>query len=85
MLIKVKVITKAKKQEVIKKGDDSFLVKIRQAPEKGLANKAVTANLAVYFKIPERDIKLVKGAKQRNKIFSINEKKSLLVSDTNRL
>jgi len=46
-------------------------MKIRTKPEKGLANKAVISVLASYFKVPAAKIRMVKGAKQRNKIFEV--------------
>ena len=71
MLIKVKVFPNSKKEEVIKKPEDSFEVKVKAKPEKGMANKEVLKILSVYFKIPESKIRLVKGFKKRNKIFEI--------------
>jgi len=71
MLIKVKVFPNSKKEEVIKKSEDSFEVKVKAKPEKGMANKEVVKVLSVYFKIPESKIKLIKGFKKRNKIFKI--------------
>jgi len=71
MLIKVKVFPKLKKQEIIKKSEDVFWVRIKETPERGLANKAVVGVLADYFKISQSSVKMIKGAHQRNKIFNI--------------
>ncbi len=71
MLIKVKVFPNSKEEIIIKKSEDSFDVKIKEKSERGLANKAVIKILSSYFKIPISQIKLIKGAKQRNKIFEI--------------
>ncbi len=73
MLIKVKVFPNSKKEEVIKKSEDSFEVKVKAKPEKGRANREVVKLLSVYFKIPESKIKLIKGFKERNKIFEIRD------------
>jgi len=75
MLIKVKVFPNSKKEEVIKKSEDSFEVKVKAKPEKGIANKEVIRLLSVYFKIPESKIRLIKGFKERNKIFEIKDLK----------
>ncbi len=72
MLIKVKVFPNSKKKEVVKKSEDSFEVFVKEKPLEGKANRAVVKALALYFKISESKIKLVKGAKQRNKIFEVN-------------
>jgi len=71
MLIKVKVFTGSKKQEVVQKNEDSFEVRIKSKPEKGLANKEVVEVLASYFNISTSDLKLIKGHKQRSKIFKL--------------
>lgn len=71
MLIKVKVFPGSKKEEVIKKSDDSFEVRVKARPVKGEATWETIVALARYFKIPSSAIRLVKGAKQRNKIFEI--------------
>jgi len=71
MLIKVKVFPGSKKEEIIKKKEDSFEIKVKEKPEKGLANKRVIQVLASFFNIPESKVRLIRGARQRNKIFEI--------------
>jgi hypothetical protein len=71
MLIRVKVYTDSKKQEIVQKEKDSFEIKVKEKPQKGLANKEVIAVLAAYFNIAKSKIKLIKGHKQKNKIFEI--------------
>jgi uncharacterized protein YggU (UPF0235/DUF167 family) len=44
---------------------------VKKKAEEGRANRAVIKILANYFKIDESMIKLVKGFKERNKIFEI--------------
>lgn len=68
MLIKIKVFTNSKKEEVIEKSQNSFDVKIKEKPIQGLANKAVIKVLALHLKIPQQKLKIIKGLKQRNKI-----------------
>ena len=71
MLIKVKAYPNAKKQEIIKKGDNSFEIKIKAKPENGKANQQIIRLLANYFNINSKKIIIIKGSKARNKIFSI--------------
>ncbi len=73
MLIKVKVFPDAGKQEIIKKNQDSFEIWVKEKPIQGQANQAVISALAGYLRIPRANIRLIKGFKQRNKIFEINE------------
>jgi uncharacterized protein (TIGR00251 family) len=74
LLIKVKVFSNSKKDEIIKIKDDDFKVRVKEKVEKGRENRAVIKVLADYFKIDELKIKLIKGFKERNKIFEIKEK-----------
>jgi hypothetical protein len=71
MLIKVKVFPCSKENEIIKKSEDSFEVYVRAKPVMGLANKAVVNLLSGFFKIPEEKVRLIKGFKERNKIFDV--------------
>ncbi len=71
MFIKVKVFPDSKKEEIVKNKKGSFEIKVKQKPIQGLANLATIKILSLYFEIPERKIRLIKGFKQRNKIFKI--------------
>ena len=73
MLIKVKAYPSAGKQEVIKKGEDSFEIWIKEKPIQGQANQAIKNILSDYFNVPINDVKLIRGFKQRNKIFEIKK------------
>jgi uncharacterized protein YggU (UPF0235/DUF167 family) len=73
MFIKVKVFAASGNDEIVKKKDDEFEVKVKEKAEKGRANGAVIRMLANYFKISESKIRLIKGFKERNKIFEIKE------------
>lgn len=70
--IKVKVFPSAKEDTIIKKSEDSFEIKVREKPQNGLANIAVKKVLSSYLGVPENKIFLVKGHKERSKIFQIN-------------
>lgn len=72
MLIKVKAFPGSKRQEVVKKAEDSFEVRVKQKPVMGLANKEARAMLASYFGIPELKVRLITGFKKRNKVFEVN-------------
>jgi uncharacterized protein (TIGR00251 family) len=74
MLIKVKVFPNSKKEEIVKKAEDSFEVKVKEKPVMGRANREAVKILASYFNIPESKVRLIKGFKQRNKIFEIPNK-----------
>jgi len=71
MLIKVKVFPGSKKEGILRRSEDSFEVRVKERPERGMANRAVIELLSSYFGVPPSRIRLVKGAKSRNKIFEI--------------
>jgi len=71
MLIKVKVTPQAGKEEIIKKSEDSFEIWVKEKPVQGQANRAVISVLAKYLNINREKIRLIKGFKQRNKVFEI--------------
>ena len=73
MLIKVKVSPNSNREEIIKESEDSFQVAVKAKPVKGLANKAVVGALSLYFNIPTSQIRLVKGFRERNKVFEITK------------
>jgi hypothetical protein len=71
MLIKVKVQAGVRKEELVKKSEDAFEVKVREKAEKGMANKRTREILAKHFKVSLSKIFLIKGSKEKNKIFEI--------------
>lgn len=73
MLIKVKVFPNSKKEEVIRKNKDSFLIKVREKPVGGKATKAAIQALSLFLNMPKNKIRIVKGLRERNKIFEIKE------------
>ncbi len=70
MLLKIKVIPRAK-QERIKSDISPVRVYVNQPPEDGRANDAVIKLLSGHFKIPKSKIKILKGEKSREKIIEI--------------
>ena len=75
MKVRVKVIPNSKTEEVITE-DDSFLVKVKEPPREGKANRAVVKLLAQYFKIPQSSVTISSGFKSRNKVVEVSEASS---------
>lgn len=71
MFLKVKVFPNSKKEEIIQKSEDEFQIKIKEKAERGEANKRVKEVLARYLNVSEEKLILIRGAKQKNKIFKI--------------
>jgi len=71
MFIKVKVIPSSKKESIIVKKQDSFEICVKEEPVQGMANFRVIEIVADYFKVKKEKVRLIKGFKQRSKIFEI--------------
>lgn len=66
----IKVITKASKNEIYFE-NNIIKVKITEIPENGKANKAIITLFSKKFKIPKKNIMIIKGEKSSNKIVKI--------------
>jgi uncharacterized protein (TIGR00251 family) len=71
MLIEVKAITNAKKDEIISLGNNKFKIKVTDIPAKNKANKKITKILSKYMSVSKSEIILLKGQKNSNKVFSV--------------
>ena len=71
MLIKVKVYPQSDENVIIKKSEDSYVVKVKEKAERGAANQRVKEILTGYFHLPPGKIRLIKGGKKPNIIFEI--------------
>ncbi|MFC1666415.1 DUF167 domain-containing protein [Candidatus Omnitrophota bacterium] len=70
--IKLKVITRAKKEEMKEISKDNYRIKVSSPPEKGRANTRIIELVAEQFGLIKRDIKIVSGETSNNKILEIN-------------
>ena len=73
MLIKVKATAGAKEEKIEKISEDGFKIKVKEKPEKGLANERIRKIIARYFHVPLYWVILKRGAKRRSKIFEIRK------------
>lgn len=71
MFLKVKVFPQTKKEEVIQKSKDSFVIKVKAKPEQGKANQRMRELLADYLNLSLKQVWIIKGRQQRNKIIHI--------------
>lgn len=71
MLIKVKVFPNSKKEEILKRKENSFYIFVKEEAKQKRANEKVFKILASYFKVSLSQIKLIKGGREKNKIFDI--------------
>lgn len=71
MLIKIKVIPRSSKNELIKLEDRTYKLKLTAPPVDGEANEALLKFLCKEFAVSKSQIQIVKGATSRNKTIEI--------------
>ncbi len=72
MKIFIKAKPGSKKEGVEKISENVFLVRVKEPPIEGRANKAIIEKLSKYFKIPKSKIELVSGQNSKEKAVEIN-------------
>ncbi len=72
MFVRVRVIPRAKKSEIIKVNEHHLKVKLVSPPVKDRANRELTELLAEYYSIQKSAIKIVKGQHSREKFVEIS-------------
>ena len=70
MKIRIKVTPNSKNEEIITEGD-IFLVRVKEPPKEGKANRAVVKLLANYFKVSQAQVVIISGFSSRNKTVEI--------------
>jgi hypothetical protein len=73
MKIMVKVAPNSR-VEAVSRSEDGFMVKVKEPPSDGRANKAVVKLLAEYFKVPQSSVRVVSGLGSRNKLIEVKGK-----------
>jgi uncharacterized protein (TIGR00251 family) len=71
MKISVKVKPNARQEKIERINESHFLIRVKEKPQEGKANKAVIKVLSEYFGVPQSQIVLLKGQSSREKIFEI--------------
>lgn len=74
IILSVKVIPKASKEQIVGKEGEELKIKVTAPPEKGEANRAVIRLLAKHLELPQREIVLIYGETSRHKRFCITGK-----------
>jgi hypothetical protein len=70
-VIKVKVIPRSSRTEILGKENDIYRMKLTDPPVEGRANKAVIGLLAEKLGVPRREIEIVSGKTGRLKTIRI--------------
>jgi uncharacterized protein (TIGR00251 family) len=71
MLLRVRVIPRSKKNEVIDMGNNRVKVNVISPPVDGRANRELIESLAQHYKKKKSSITIKKGTTSRNKLVEI--------------
>ncbi|MCK5182484.1 MAG: DUF167 domain-containing protein [Dehalococcoidia bacterium] len=72
MKIQVNVKPSSRTEEVNQEGD-SFVVKVKEPPKDGKANRAVIKLLAQHFGVPQSQVRILSGFRSTNKVVEVAE------------
>ncbi|MDD4995128.1 MAG: DUF167 domain-containing protein [Patescibacteria group bacterium] len=72
-IIKIRVIPRAKRPEIVELDDGSLKVKLKSPPLDNRANQELIETLSKYFDVPKSKIIIASGKKSRNKIVEIKK------------
>ena len=72
MYIKVKVQAGAKKEDIKKKKEDTYIISVREPAERNLANIRICQIMASLFNVSVKNVRIVSGHQSPSKILSIN-------------
>ena len=73
MFIKIKVFSKSKKQVVNKISDKKFEVFVKSDSKQNLANYESLKLISSFFKIPEKNVRIISGHHRPNKLIEIRD------------
>ncbi len=73
MFIKVRVFPGNKREEIEKKSENSFILKVKEKAERNMANKRVCEIIACEFSVPIKSVRIVNGHQSGSKMLSIND------------
>ncbi len=66
--VKVRVIPRARRDEIAERRGDAVLVRLQAPPVEGAANKALVKVLSRHLGVHGSDIEIVSGEKSRDKV-----------------
>ncbi len=72
MYIKVSVVASSKKEKIEKKGDNRYLIWVKEPAERNLANKRVCEIIASLYMLNYKAVRIISGHQSPSKILSVN-------------
>lgn len=71
LMIELQVQAKASKDAIIGQHDGRLKISVKAAPENGQANARVVKFLAKYFGVPQKNVEIIRGHKNKYKSVAI--------------
>jgi uncharacterized protein YggU (UPF0235/DUF167 family) len=72
MYVKVRVTPGAKYESIEQKSADHFVLRVKEKPERNMANRRVLELMADSFKVPIGKVRIINGHQSGSKILSID-------------
>lgn len=70
-LVQVEAKARAKQEKMLKLGDSSFVIYVKEGARKGAANRRIIGIISKIFKVPKSRISIKSGNKYHKKILKI--------------
>jgi len=77
MYVKVKATPNARKEVIERKGEDTFLISVKEPAKQNRANKRIVELIAAYFKISVGKVRIVNGHHSPTKLLSVDARACL--------
>lgn len=74
MYIKAIVTAGARKEQFVKKSEDTFEIFVKEKAERNMANKRVVELVSEYFAIPKGRVRIINGHHHPHKLISVMDK-----------
>ena len=71
MKVSVKVKPNSRGEEVISNGK-GLLVKVKEPPKEGKANRAIIRLLAEYYKVTQSSVRIISGIGNKSKVVEVD-------------
>ncbi len=72
MYIKVNVVAGSKKEKIVKKKENSYVISVKEPAERNLANTRIKEIISTIYEINVKSVRIISGHQSSNKILSIN-------------
>jgi len=73
MYIKVVAKTQAKKESLIRKSKDHFLISVKEKAERNMANKRIIEILTLFFKVQKGKVRIINGHHHPHKLIVVED------------